>query len=1430
MCVSMINCHQQFMPLLFIATNSSSLNYNKMQPAFLHKLTIVIVLIIIIIFGSCLLMTTQLSTLTSSSSSTSNSHLLATRSYEESLSIKKLLFYKFNNNKQNNSSYDRNQFKLRRNFTLSSTTSPSSQQMMRFIPTSSTSSSTSSTTSRIDVLFENRISKLKDSQENVEEIEIINNDTNIDNSEDYNDEVDDADDDDDDDEGVIKNENSGIQQHQSAPEKSDPSVEIKKKLLSLLSQKIRRRKQHHPQRNLPKESLSTLGIHFDNLSQLPDWQSLPSSTLQSQPPSSSFDLDDVKNNEDSFEDERTDDAINDSNNPISFSQLSSHSHSSSVSPLSSLNNFDTTITIPQTSSISDQSSSIDHQSFEQIPSSSSSLGDSGKPWLPLKQQQSSKLPRPSLNLSSRSQSIEQLLRELSQNRHFYQMNQNNNKNAHHLSNSSDNKNRSEPNHNNKQLLLLQNDSCSNPNGILITISTDIEISSPNFPQSYPPNKHCIWHIQSQKDQLLKVQIFKLHLEHDARCRFDYLDFEGVHHVDKGETKIKTKKFCGQYSDLHEFKIGANHTTIVFHSDSYNEYPGFHIRIIAESQDCTNEMFVPNFSYITSPKYPDSYENSKNCWTLVRTRPNHRLLIHFEKLHLESGANCEFDYVEVYDSSKAIPSKSLGKFCTYPNNSKLFIHSTDNSLLFHFESDSFLALGGYIAKIVAIRNDVNISRYMECDWNADWKNMIISSPSYPSYPIGSQCETSIMAPSSNERIILLFDWIDLMDTKDDIHDDDDSDYDQKFDASYNGRSPHIIRRHRPHQHLYCSQDRLEIYETLNDTEPSTLFCGFQSQPIRYISQTDSIRLVFRSTHFNNQSKTEQISKIDTGVYNASNVGFRAKFTFISKDDNKNITFNSDSSLDSVQKSWHHTNESTTPANSDPVNNDIILIHPPQNASIRLGSSHILYCEIKMPSNGYGEPLLPIIWFKGDREIHEGVSSNGSSLMIREFTPKSVGRYICVYGDNSSDAWLTLKPDTTRCSSSNVLFRERPRDQFTSEGEFVMLHCSATLTDSQQDVEISWQRVPLIHNHSGDSQLITRLQPVVYNSRIKKLSRGDLLFDRVLVEDSGYYFCVVRLDQQLLSNRSSIDKINITDYNDEDCVLKSVARVQINRRVDVRDFCGRVSIEQNYQTEKMEDVGKIIGGTEARLGEFPWMVMFWDEKRHVFCGGALLNERWVVTAAHCFTDVIDESTVFVKLGKYDQTETEPTEVVTKIQHIIKHPHFSNETFDNDIALVKLTTHIQFNDNIRPICLATSTDEVREMNTIFFSQDHHNDDNGDDDNRIIKFGIVAGWGRLKENGPLPRYLHRIRLPIIDLQRCRQSTTFKVTDNMFCAGYGKEIVGDACKGDSGGPLVIEFHSRWTLLGIVSWGEGCGRPNKYGYYTKVNNYDNWIRRLTAIH
>lgn len=167
--------------------------------------------------------------------------------------------------------------------------------------------------------------------------------------------------------------------------------------------------------------------------------------------------------------------------------------------------------------------------------------------------------------------------------------------------------------------------------------------------------------------------------------------------------------------------------------------------------------------------------------------------------------------------------------------------------------------------------------------------------------------------------------------------------------------------------------------------------------------------------------------------------------------------------------------------------------------------------------------------------------------------------------------------------------------------------------------------------------------------------------------------------------------------------------------------------------------------------------------------------------------------MKLGKYDQTSAEPTETVTKIAHIIKHPHFSNETFDNDIALVKLVQHITFTDYIAPICLPSAAEEVAAMDAFFFGVvETENGSGGGKDLAVVpinsqqqeaetRFGYVSGWGRLKENGPLPRYLHKIRLPIVEEERCHRSTSFKVTDNMFCAGYGKEIVGDACKGDSG-------------------------------------------------
>lgn len=945
-------------------------------------------------------------------------------------------------------------------------------------------------------------------------------------------------------------------------------------------------------------------------------------------------------------------------------------------------------------------------------------------------------------------------------------------------------------------------------GDTVLITSNYELSSPNFPEKYPPNMDCRWDIRANNAKNLRLQIFKLNLEQDNYCRFDYLDVK-VLAEDRQTKKLidKTKRYCGSYVN-EEVSIGSNQTTISFHSDNTNEMYGFHMRVIAEWADCISSIHVSNWTYVSSPKFPQSYDDSKNCWTLVTAEPDHRLLVEFEVLRLEPDSKCSLDYIEIFDSNIADVERSLGRFCTFPENSSLSLYSTGKNLLFHFESDNFLALLGYKAKVTALRQDVDIQGYTSCKWSADWQNMTIASPFYPKrYPIGTQCETSISALLPDERIIIFFDWIDLV------------------DETLERRMP-TIKSDQSRSQMYkfnCSSDRLEIFESVNDTKPSNVLCGQRSQPLKYVSKGRSIRLVFKSEQglVDKESQNRQRSQ-SQDIPETSTPGFRARFTFVSSK-----TVPKKNSIESLPNNSKFESESVPINNNNSLSTitEPKLIRPPLNASVMLGSSHILYCEFDRPLRSPNS----IIWFKGDREIHDGVSPDGSSLLIRQFRPSSVGRYICVYGDSSTDAWLTMKEESEQCRSSSVLFRERPKDQYTSEGEFVMLHCSVVLSDgseaSDMPTRISWIRVPL---HLSEDRQMVQPRPIEYNSRIKMLRRGDLLFDPAVVEDSGFYYCMVRLT----TNRTS----NIDGDDDDQCVIASAARVEINQRLDVSQFCGRSFIQRNGDPNRMQmaDVGKIIGGTEAEPGEFPWMVMFWDEKRHVFCGGALLNERWVVTAAHCFTDIIDESTVFVKLGKYDQTATEATEITTKIQHVIKHPHFSNETFDNDIALVKLQQHITFTDYIAPICLSSSSDEVEAMNSFFF--DTQSDTIVRNSGSTItsttvdsdtKFGYVAGWGRLKENGPLPRYLHKIRLPIVDDGRCLRSTAFKVTENMFCAGYGKEIVGDACKGDSGGPFAVQFGDRWSLLGIVSWGEGCGRPEKFGYYTKVNNYGNWIRRLT---
>ncbi|KAM4858985.1 LOW QUALITY PROTEIN: vitamin K-dependent protein C [Thomomys bottae] len=235
-------------------------------------------------------------------------------------------------------------------------------------------------------------------------------------------------------------------------------------------------------------------------------------------------------------------------------------------------------------------------------------------------------------------------------------------------------------------------------------------------------------------------------------------------------------------------------------------------------------------------------------------------------------------------------------------------------------------------------------------------------------------------------------------------------------------------------------------------------------------------------------------------------------------------------------------------------------------------------------------------------------------------------------------------------------------------------------------------------------------------------------------------------------------------------------------------------------------RIVNGTLTKQGDSPWQVILLDSKKKLACGGVLIHTSWVLTAAHC----MDESRkLTVRLGEYDLRRRDKWEVDLDIKEILIHPNYTRRTSDNDIALIHLAQPVSLSKTIVPICLPDSGLAERELT------------------RAGQETIVTGWGYqngqekdVKRNRTF--ILTFIKIPVAPRNECIQAMRNMVSENMLCAG----ILGDrrdACDGDSGGPMVALSRGTWFLVGLVSWGEGCGLLNNYGVYTKVSRYLDWI-------
>ncbi|RMC06570.1 hypothetical protein DUI87_16007 [Hirundo rustica rustica] len=235
-------------------------------------------------------------------------------------------------------------------------------------------------------------------------------------------------------------------------------------------------------------------------------------------------------------------------------------------------------------------------------------------------------------------------------------------------------------------------------------------------------------------------------------------------------------------------------------------------------------------------------------------------------------------------------------------------------------------------------------------------------------------------------------------------------------------------------------------------------------------------------------------------------------------------------------------------------------------------------------------------------------------------------------------------------------------------------------------------------------------------------------------------------------------------------------------------------------------RIVGGDECPPGQCPWQAVLLNEEGEEFCGGTILNENFVLTAAHCMNQ---SKEIKVVVGEVDREKKEPSESMHTVDKILVHSKFITETYDNDIALLKLKEPIRFSEYVIAACLP----KADFANEVLMNQ---------------KSGRVSGFGREFEGGRRSKKLKVLEVPYVNRNTCKQSTNLAITENMFCAGYDTEQK-DACQGDSGGPHVTRYKDTYFVTGIVSWGEGCARKGKYGVYTKLSRFLRWVRTVMSL-
>src|SRR5688572_20109210 len=235
----------------------------------------------------------------------------------------------------------------------------------------------------------------------------------------------------------------------------------------------------------------------------------------------------------------------------------------------------------------------------------------------------------------------------------------------------------------------------------------------------------------------------------------------------------------------------------------------------------------------------------------------------------------------------------------------------------------------------------------------------------------------------------------------------------------------------------------------------------------------------------------------------------------------------------------------------------------------------------------------------------------------------------------------------------------------------------------------------------------------------------------------------------------------------------------------------------------DEKEIVGGAAASIADHPWQVSVQTSWGEHFCGGSILSPTWILTAQHC-VEGASASSVRVVAGS---TRLSQPGQAREVAQIVRVSGYSSPENGKDVALLRLSSALSFNDSVQPIAFATPDHESA----------------GATNAGII--AKVSGWGSLSSNGSSPDDLRAANVPLVSNATAQQRYPSETitSDQLAAGGDGR----DSCQGDSGGPLTVSTSNGPLLIGVVSWGYGCGDVRYPGLYARVSSFASWIATTT---